>query len=138
MVFVGYHGSWMNMQLFARGWYIYQLTESPLAIGWVSFGAGLPLLLLSPFAGVFIDRWEKRDVMIVTQLLTTLMLLSVALLIVTDTVVRFSGFRYVEEFQTGTVYPLVKVLQSLQTSRRSQINMFGINQNFIGRIRAET
>lgn len=77
----------MNMQLFARGWYMYELTDSPLALGWVSFGAGLPLLLLSPFAGVFVERWEKRDLMIVTQFLTTLMLLCVALLITTDTIV---------------------------------------------------
>ncbi|MBT4512108.1 MAG: MFS transporter [Chloroflexi bacterium] len=77
----------MNMQLFARGWYMYELTDSPLALGWVSFGAGLPLLLLSPFAGVFVERWEKRDLMIVTQFLTTLMLLSVAVLITTDTIV---------------------------------------------------
>lgn len=77
----------MNMQIFARGWYMYELTDSPLALGWVSFGAGLPLLLLSPFAGVFVERWEKRNLMIVTQLLVTLMLLTVALLITTDTIV---------------------------------------------------
>ena len=77
----------MNMQIFARGWYMYELTDSPLALGWVSFGAGLPLLLLSPFAGVFVERWEKRDLMIITQFFTTLMLLTVAVLIASDTIV---------------------------------------------------
>ena len=45
------------------------LTNSPLAMAMVFVAATLPNLLLSPFAGAYVDRWNQRDVMVVSDLL---------------------------------------------------------------------
>lgn len=49
--------------------YVYQLTGSTLATGVAVMSRVLPRLLLGSLAGVFVDRWDRRRVMIVTNLL---------------------------------------------------------------------
>src|SRR5262249_52805267 len=58
-------GFWM--QSVAQGWLVFRLSGSELALGTVAFVASLPVLLLSPFAGVVADRMDKRRVVLVTQ-----------------------------------------------------------------------
>lgn len=58
-------GSWM--QIVAQGWLVFNLTKSELWLGIVSLAAGLPSLLLSPFAGVLVERISRHKVIIVTQ-----------------------------------------------------------------------
>ena len=45
------------------------VTNSPLAVAFVFVAATIPNLLLSPIAGTYVDRWNQRDVMIVSDLL---------------------------------------------------------------------
>ncbi len=45
------------------------VTNSPLAVAFVFVAATLPNLLLSPIAGTYVDRWNQRDVLIVSDLL---------------------------------------------------------------------
>jgi predicted MFS family arabinose efflux permease len=58
-------GFWM--QSVAQGWLVFRLSGSEFALGSVAFVAYLPVLLLSPFAGVVADRLDKRRMVIVTQ-----------------------------------------------------------------------
>lgn len=76
----------MQMNVLARGWLVYELTDSYGALGQVSFGAGLPLLLLSPFGGAIADRVDKRALIIASQLLTSLAMLVIAVLVQLDMV----------------------------------------------------
>lgn len=50
-------------------------TGSPLAIGLVFFFAALPNLLFSPFAGTFVDRWDHKEVLIVSDILRAALVL---------------------------------------------------------------
>lgn len=59
-------GTWM--QSTAQQWLVYRLTDSPLALGTVTFLAALPSLLFSLFAGVLIDRVDKRRLLTFTQI----------------------------------------------------------------------
>ncbi len=45
------------------------LTGSPIAVSAVFVAAFLPSLLLGPVAGAFVDRWDHREVMVVSDLL---------------------------------------------------------------------
>jgi MFS family permease len=45
------------------------VTNSPIAVAFVFVAATLPNLLLSPIAGTYVDRWNQRDVMVVSDLL---------------------------------------------------------------------
>ncbi|MFC1993803.1 MFS transporter [Chloroflexota bacterium] len=71
----------MQMQVFARGWLVYDLTGSSLALGWVSFAFGIPILLLSPLGGTITDRVDKRNLLITTQILAGIANLVIAVLI---------------------------------------------------------
>lgn len=57
----------MQMQQVARGYLAYALTGSATALGIVSLASGLPMLVVSPFAGVVADRVPRRNLLIGTQ-----------------------------------------------------------------------
>ncbi len=58
-------GTWM--QSVGMSWLIYRLTGSAVLLGTVSFFSLVPAFFLSPFAGVWLDRWNKHKVIVVTQ-----------------------------------------------------------------------
>ena len=69
--------------------------RSPLAVSGVLLASSVPAVLLAPVAGVFVDRWNTRRVMLGTDALRALLILLVAL----ATVIRLSdtvtlGVRY--------------------------------------------
>ncbi len=53
------------------------VTDSPLAVAFVFVAATIPNLLLSPIAGTYVDRWNQRDVMIVSDLLRAALVLMI-------------------------------------------------------------
>jgi MFS family permease len=77
-------GTWM--QRTAMSWLVYRLTGSTVLLGMVVFADQIPTFFLSPLAGVYIDRWNRHRVLIVTQALSLLQALVVAVLILTDTI----------------------------------------------------
>ncbi len=58
-------GTWM--QNVAQAWLVYQLTNSPFYLGVVSFASAVPVLFLSLWAGLIVDRVPKRNLLIATQ-----------------------------------------------------------------------
>jgi len=75
-------GSWM--QITAQGFFVYELTQSPAYLGYVSFVAGIPTWLFMLYAGVISDRVSRRTLLIITQ--SCMMMLAFALAVLT-----FSG-----------------------------------------------
>jgi MFS family permease len=71
-------GTWI--QRIATPWLVYHLTGSAFLLGLVGFAGQLPTFLLSPFAGVFVDRWNKFRVLIATQIGAMIQALLLALL----------------------------------------------------------
>jgi len=72
-------GTWMTQV--ASSWLVYRLTNSALLLGMVSFSGQIPALLLTPFAGVWVDRWDRRTVLKVTQVLAMLQSLALAVMV---------------------------------------------------------
>jgi len=68
-------GTWM--QSVAQGWLVYQLTDSKLALGAISFAGSIPTLFLMLPAGVLADCFPKRKLLLMTQ--TAMMLCAFAL-----------------------------------------------------------
>ncbi len=58
-------GTWMTRV--ATSWLVYRLTGSALLLGTVSFAGQIPTFLLAPFAGVLVDRMDRRKVLMATQ-----------------------------------------------------------------------
>lgn len=63
-------GTWM--QSVAMSWLVYRLTGSAFLLGVVGFTSQIPTFLLAPVAGVLADRWNRRRLLITTQLLAML------------------------------------------------------------------
>jgi MFS family permease len=71
-------GTWITR--IATSWLVYRLTGSELLLGVVSFAGQIPMLILAPFAGVFVDRWDRHRMLVVTQILSALQSLALAVL----------------------------------------------------------
>ncbi|MGA2102106.1 MAG: MFS transporter [Candidatus Sulfotelmatobacter sp.] len=74
-------GTWMTRV--ATGWLVYRLTGSAFLLGLVSFAGQIPILFLGPFAGVWVDRLNRRRVLITTQILSMLQSFALAILALT-------------------------------------------------------
>ena len=74
-------GTWMTR--LATSWLVYRLTGSAFLLGVVGFAGQIPTFLLAPFAGVWIDRLNRRNVLLVTQILAMLQSLALAVLTLT-------------------------------------------------------
>ncbi len=74
-------GTWMTR--IATSWLVYRLTGSALLLGTVSFAGQIPTFLFAPFAGVWVDRLDRRKVLVWTQALSMIQSLALAFLTLT-------------------------------------------------------
>lgn len=58
-------GTWM--QQLAQSWLVYRLTGSEFMLGLVWFCSNIPVLLLSPLAGLAADRYPRRRIIFAAQ-----------------------------------------------------------------------
>ena len=63
--------------------FVYETTDSPFAVALTFFAGMVPNLILSPIAGAYVDRWEHKEVLVVSDVLRAacVLLLPVAILI---------------------------------------------------------
>ena len=74
----------VQMQMVARGYLTYDLTENPGLVGIVIGGSAVPMLIFSLFGGVLSDRINKKILIQVGQISSTLIALAVAFLIIKE------------------------------------------------------
>ena len=77
-------GTWV--QQVGVGWLAYRLTKSPAWLGLIAFSSQIPTFLAAPFAGVLTDRWNKRTILLVTQILAMAQAALLTLLVLTGTI----------------------------------------------------
>ena len=63
-------GTWLTKV--ATAWLVYRLTDSAWLLGVVGFAGQIPTFVLAPLAGVLVDRWNRRRVLLATQMLAML------------------------------------------------------------------
>ncbi len=71
-------GTWMTR--LATGWLVYRLTHSALLLGIVSFAGQIVAFLLAPIAGVWVERLNRRKLLVWTQALAAAQSLAMAAL----------------------------------------------------------
>ncbi len=71
-------GTWITRV--ATSWLVYRLTGSAAILGIVGFAGQIPTFVLAPFAGVWVDRWNRYRVLVVTQTLSMLQSFALAAL----------------------------------------------------------
>jgi MFS family permease len=77
-------GTWM--QMIAMSWLVYKLTGSATLLGLVAFVTRVPSLFVMPFAGVLIDRLDRRRILLWTQGLATLQAVVLTVIVYTGVV----------------------------------------------------
>lgn len=100
-------GTWMTRV--AASWLVYRLTDSAFLLGLVGFVGQIPTLVLAPFAGVYIDRWNRHRVLVVTQVAS--MLQSAALGVLTLTGV-------IDVYQVMVLQALQGIINAFDTPAR--------------------
>jgi len=59
-------GTWLTK--FAIAYQTFILSKDPFMLGLVAFASQAPTAVISPFAGVLVDRWDRRRVLVATQI----------------------------------------------------------------------
>ncbi len=77
-------GTWI--QNLALGWLVYRITGSAVMLGVIGFAGQIPSLIITPLAGVYADRINRRTVLISVQSVSMLMAFLMAWLALTDKV----------------------------------------------------
>lgn len=78
---VSLFGTWM--QRTAQGYLIYELTESPIYLGYVGFAYGIPSWMFMLYGGAIADRFPRRRLLLIAQ--TSMMALAFILAALTFT-----------------------------------------------------
>lgn len=71
-------------QAIARGWLANELSASNTGLGGVFMAFGVPMLVATPMGGVAADRYSKRTILVLTNVLLTLSALWIALAVSFD------------------------------------------------------
>ena len=77
-------GTWM--QQVAMAWLVYRLTDSELLLGVIAFAGQFPGLLMAPFAGALVDRWNRHRMVVVAQTLLMIQASVLAFLVISGRV----------------------------------------------------
>src|SRR3954452_14779332 len=74
-------GTWM--QVMAQGYVMSTLTTKAVWLGMANLAAGLPMLALTMIGGSAADRYDKRKILIITQVVQIALAIGIGLLVLT-------------------------------------------------------
>jgi MFS family permease len=74
-------GTWM--QVMAQGWVMSTLTNQAILLGMVNFAAGIPTLALTMVGGSAADRYDKRKILVATQIVQMILAVTLGMLVAT-------------------------------------------------------
>jgi MFS family permease len=77
-------GTWT--QNVAQGYLVFQLTKSEWWVGVIACAVGLPMLFISPYAGVIVEHFPRRRVLMVTQVIQMVLAFILTALVLTNTI----------------------------------------------------
>ena len=70
-----------SLTLLAASIYVYKVTGSALNVGLMMMASAAPSLLVGLIAGVFVDRYDRKKIMIIADLIRAVLILSIPLLL---------------------------------------------------------
>lgn len=87
LLFLGQTVSRMGSRLYnvALMWYIYQITGSSLALGISVLCFTIPTIIIEPFAGVLADNYDRKKIIVATDLLNGMIMIVFSYIIYTGT-----------------------------------------------------
>src|SRR5258705_10500744 len=92
-------GDWMQQT--AQAWVVWELTHKATALGIVAFLSQIPFFIFGPWVGIISDRFDRRKILLWTQVLTMLFAFILAFLVQTDHLILWHV--YILAFLLGNV-----------------------------------
>src|SRR5947207_9291413 len=80
--FISLTGTWM--QNVAQSWLVYRLTGSVILLGTIGFASQIPVFLIAPFGGTVADRYNRRRILVATQVSAMILAFILAILTLTN------------------------------------------------------
>ncbi len=105
----------MTMLTLWIGTLLHNQSYAPLAISGIALAAALPALLVGPFAGVFVDRWQKQKTMRSMDVMRAILVLSLLLVSGPGPLPFLSAFTAALPMpvRLGVIYLVVAAMSSL-------------------------
>ena len=82
--FISLIGTWI--QQIAVSWLVYRMTNSVFLLGLVGFVSQFPTFVITPFAGVWSDRFNRHKILVWTQTLSLIQALVLAILVLSGAI----------------------------------------------------
>ena len=82
--FISLIGTWI--QQIAVSWLVYRMTNSVFLLGLVGFVSQFPTFVITPFAGVWSDRFNRHKILVLTQTLSLIQALALAILVLSGAI----------------------------------------------------
>ncbi len=119
---------------FALVWYLTQKTGSATVLAMSTFVAVLPDVLIAPFAGALVDRWNRRWVMVIADGAIALLTLGLVVLFALQKVEIWHIFVVLFARETGAMFhwPAMQASTSLMVPEKHLSRVAGINQALRG------
>lgn len=118
-------------------WWIADVTASPIYLSIAFFLGSIPMVIITPIVGVFIDRWNRKVVIAVTDSLQALLTFILIMLFLNNfaniwLVMMINFFRSVCQ---AIHFPTVNAIIPLMIPRKNLSRMNAINYLFTGIMR---
>ena len=119
---------------FALVWWLTKLTGSATVLATASLAALIPDILLGPLAGAYVDRWNRRIVMIVADSLIALASLWLAILFWTGAIEVWHVYVIMVVRSVGGAFhwPAMQASTSLMVPKEHLSRVAGLNQAMKG------
>ena len=119
---------------FAIVWWLTTTTGSATVLAIATLAALLPGVLLGPFAGTLVDRWNRRVVMIVSDAVAALGMLVLAILFATDSlqIWHIYAATLLRATMQACQFPAMQASTSLMVPQEQLTRVAGLNQMLQG------
>jgi len=136
VVFAGQAFSLFGSRLvqFALVWWITETTGLASTLAFASIVAMLPQVLLGPFAGALVDRWNRKTVMMVSDSFIALVVVALAFLYGTGAIRLWHVFLAMFTRSLGGAFqwPAMQATTTMMVDRESLSRVAGMNQSLQG------
>jgi DHA3 family macrolide efflux protein-like MFS transporter len=123
-----------RIAMFALIWWLTAETGSATVLAMATLFAMLPQIVLGPFIGVYVDRWDRRVIMIVADTLIALASLGLAYLFWIDRIEIWHVYAIMLLREIGGIFhwPAMQSSTTLMVPKEHLARVSGLNQAMFG------
>lgn len=136
LIWIGQAFSLLGSELvqFALVWYLTKTTGSASVLAFASFVALIPRVLIAPFIGALVDRWNRRRVMIMADagIAIATMILAAVFFFGKIQIWHIYGIMFIRSLGSGFHWPALQASIALLVPKEQLSRISGLNQMLRG------